>query len=362
MTISNNAILKTVFAAFLALAPLPAAAQSGAQTGAQIRLSDLKLKIDPAQTTVSGISSGAYMAGQFQVAYSGLVKAAGLVAGGPYDCAEVSTGGVATAIVALKRCMDVAMGAPDVDALVANAKAREKAKEIDPLSNMAQSKIYLFNGDGDVTVKRPVADATERFYRALGVTEASLSYVKLPKAAHAYITDGYGAACDFIPKEGEKSEYINNCQYDQAGAIVRFFYADARPPNAPAAARQPQLFNQAPFVGDTSRSGMAKTGYVYVPEACEGGMQTCRIHVAFHGCQMASNLIGDHFAVNAGYNRWADVNNIVVLYPQIDGAAKPTSNPKACWDWFGYTGYDFARKSGFQMTAVRKMIGALAGE
>lgn len=358
MTISNKAILKTAVAALLLLAPLPVAAQSAAQ----IKLSDLKLKIDPAQTTVSGISSGAYMAGQFQVAYSGLVKAAGLVAGGPYDCAEVSTGGVATAIVALKRCMDVAMGAPDVDALVANAKAREKAKEIDLLSNMAQSKIYLFNGDGDVTVKRPVADATEQFYRALGVTEANLSYVKLPKAAHAYITDGYGAACDFIPKEGEKSEYINNCQYDQAGAIVRFFYADARTPNAPAAARQPQLFNQAPFVGDTSRSGMAKTGYIYVPEACEGGQQTCRIHIAFHGCQMASNLIGDHFAVNAGYNRWADVNNIVVLYPQIDGAAKPTSNPKACWDWFGYTGYDFARKSGFQMTAVRKMIGALAGE
>ncbi|PGH56082.1 plasmid partitioning protein [Azospirillum palustre] len=358
MTISNKAILKTAFAALLVLAPLPVAAQSAAQ----IRLSDLKLKIDPAQTTVSGISSGAYMAGQFQVAYSGLVKAAGLVAGGPYDCAEVSTGGVATAIVALKRCMDVAMGASDVDALVANAKAREKAKEIDPLSNMAQAKIYLFNGDGDVTVKRPVADATDRFYRALGVAEANLSYVKLPKAAHAYITDGYGAACDFIPKEGEKSEYINNCQYDQAGAIVRFFYADAKTPNASAAARQPQLFNQAPFVGDTSRSGMAKTGYIYVPEACEGGAQTCRIHVAFHGCQMASNLIGDHFAVNAGYNRWADVNNIVVLYPQIDGAAKPTSNPKACWDWFGYTGYDFARKSGFQMTAVRKMIGALAGE
>ncbi|AWB07634.1 plasmid partitioning protein (plasmid) [Azospirillum humicireducens] len=358
MTISSQVILKSALAAFVVLAPLPAAAQSSAP----VRLADLKLKIDPAQTTVSGISSGAYMAGQFQVAYSGLVKAAGLVAGGPYACAEVSEGGIAPAVVALKRCMDVAMGAPDVDALVANAKSREKAKDIDPLSNMAQSKIYLFNGDGDVTVKRPVADATDRFYKALGVPEANVSYVKLPKAAHAYITDGYGAACDFIPKEGEKSEYINNCQYDQAGAIVRFFYADARIPNAPAAARQPQLFNQAPFVGDPSRSGMAKTGYVYVPEVCEGGQQTCRIHVAFHGCQMASNLIGDHFAVHAGYNRWADVNNIVVLYPQIDGAAKPTSNPKACWDWFGYTGYDFARKGGFQMTAVRKMIGALAGE
>ncbi|WP_372399684.1 PHB depolymerase family esterase [Azospirillum sp. HJ39] len=342
-------------AAALALLAAPAVA-------AELTLSRMALRIDPAQTTVSGISSGAYMAGQFQVAYSGLVKAAGLVAGGPYDCAEVSPGGIAPVVVALNRCMDVAMGPPDVGALVANARARERAREIDPLSNLAQSRIYLFNGDNDVTVKRPVADATEQFYKALGVTEANFAYVTLPKAAHAFITDGYGAACDFIPKKNEASDYLNDCRYDQAGAIVRFVYADARTPNAPEAARRPQLFDQRPFIGDPSRTGMAKTGYVYVPEACEGGRQICRIHVAFHGCKMASNLIGDRFAVHAGYNRWADVNNIVVLYPQIDGEAKKSSNEKACWDWFGYTGYDFARKSGFQMKAVRRMIGALAGE
>ena len=40
--------------------------------------------------TVSGISSGGYMAVQFQVAYSGIVRGAGVVAGGPYYCAEGS--------------------------------------------------------------------------------------------------------------------------------------------------------------------------------------------------------------------------------------------------------------------------------
>ncbi|MGC1518085.1 MAG: poly(3-hydroxybutyrate) depolymerase, partial [Azonexus sp.] len=34
--------------------------------------------------TVSGISAGGYMAVQFQVAYSGIVRGAGVVAGGPY--------------------------------------------------------------------------------------------------------------------------------------------------------------------------------------------------------------------------------------------------------------------------------------
>ncbi len=348
--------LSTMFST-LAVAGLLALAAPPAQS-AELSLSRLKLTIDTSQTTVSGISSGAYMAGQFQVAYSDIVKGAGIVAGGPYDCAEVSNG-LATAVVALQRCMDVLLGPPDVPALVANAQAREKAKDIDPLANLPKSRIYLFNGDNDVTVKRPVADATEQFYKALGVPDTSFTYVKLPRAAHSFVTDGYGAACDFIPKEGQKSEYINNCQYDQAGAILKFLYADIKIPNAPAAAKQPVLFDQTPYVGDPSRTGMATTGYIYVPDACTAG-QPCRLHVAFHGCQMASNLIGDHFASKTDYNRWADVNNIVVLYPQIDAKAKPTSNPKACWDWFGYTGYDFARKGGFQMVAIRKMIAALA--
>ena len=50
------------------------------------------LGADLTQTTVSGLSSGAYMAGQFQIAYSQLVIGAGIVAGGPYACAETPGG------------------------------------------------------------------------------------------------------------------------------------------------------------------------------------------------------------------------------------------------------------------------------
>ena len=49
--------------------------------------------------TVSGLSSGAYMAVQFQIAYSHLVRGAGVIAGGPYDCARGSISR------ALKNCM-----------------------------------------------------------------------------------------------------------------------------------------------------------------------------------------------------------------------------------------------------------------
>src|SRR5882724_8023369 len=42
---------------------------------------------DPKQTSVSGLSSGAYMAVQLQVAYSASIIGAGVIAGGPYYCA-----------------------------------------------------------------------------------------------------------------------------------------------------------------------------------------------------------------------------------------------------------------------------------
>jgi poly(3-hydroxybutyrate) depolymerase len=68
---------------------------------------------------------------------------------------------------------------------------------------------------------------------------------------------------------------------------------------------------------------------------------------------MNSEFIQDQFAKTAGYNEWAESNDIIVIYPQ---AAKGILNPKACWDWFGYTGLNYSTKFGTQMSALMKMI------
>lgn len=49
----------------------------------------------------------------------------------------------------------------------------------------------------------------------------------------------------------------------------------------------------------------------------------------------------------------AESNNVIVLYPATGISA---GNPKGCWDWFGYTGENYAVKSAPQMTAILKMI------
>lgn len=61
---------------------------------------------------------------------------------------------------------------------------------------------------------------------------------------------------------------------------------------------------------------MENYGFLYVPNACLS--QTCKLHVALHGCLMAARNIGDIYVRNSGYNTVADANNIIVVYPQAD--------------------------------------------
>lgn len=46
------------------------------------------LHIDINQSSVSGLSSGAYLAVQFHVAFSATMVGAGIIAGGPYYCTQ----------------------------------------------------------------------------------------------------------------------------------------------------------------------------------------------------------------------------------------------------------------------------------
>ncbi len=90
----------------------------------------------------------------------------------------------------------------------------------------------------------------------------------------------------------------------------------------------------------------------------------CKFHIAFHGClQTLANIGGlfHEYTGNAqgnvqllilGYNEWAEANDIIVLYPQ---AMSNVLNPEGCWDWWGYSGLNFATKSGPQMATVQNL-------
>lgn len=45
--------------------------------------------------------------------------------------------------------------------------------------------------------------------------------------------------------------------------------------------------------------------------------------------------IGDVYARHSGYNEVGEMNDIIILYPQVSVSAL---NLMGCWDWFAYTG------------------------
>jgi poly(3-hydroxybutyrate) depolymerase len=67
--------------------------------------------------------------------------------------------------------------------------------------------------------------------------------------------------------------------------------------------------------------------------------------------------VDDAFIKGAGYNRWAAMNRLIVLYPQV---AKSAANSRGCWDWWGYTGSEFLTREAPQIKAVRAMLERLA--
>ena len=295
-----------------------------------------QLNIDKTQTSVSGLSSGGFMAAQLHVAYSATFKkGAGIVAGGPFYCAEGSITN------ATGRCMASPAGIP-TSTLVNTTNTWAGQGSIDPVANLQSSKVYLFSGSIDSTVKTGVMDALKTYYNSF-VPAANVVYKKDIAAEHAMITDDYGSACTT-----KASPYINDCNFDLAGALLGHLYDALNPRNnAALPAGNFVEFNQSQFI---TGHGMAPTGWAYIPQACTSGTQ-CRVHVVLHGCQQNVTLVQQQYVRNTGYNRWADTNNLVMIYPQTS-----TQATNSCWDWWGYDSVNYAKKSGPQMAAIKAMV------
>jgi len=299
------------------------------------------LGVDDSGISVSGLSSGAYMAVQFQVAFSADVMGAGVVAGGPYYCAK---GRLSNALL---RCTSTSLGQPDGAALFREARRFASQGRIDGIANLADDRVYIFRGTQDKIVDPAVFAATRDFYRAAGLAADAIVLVDSIAAGHGFVTADHGVAC-----AATDSPFINDCDYDQAGAILASIYGELSPPVARLSGRILE-FDQGEFVSQPASHSMSNLGYVYIPTVCEEGDSGCRLHIVFHGCKQSRADIGDQFYRRTGYNRWADANGIVVLYPQ---AVSGSGNPNGCWDWWGYDGADYHTRNGTQVAAVKAMV------
>jgi len=307
---------------------------------------ELALKLGPIQSkfhldknliTVSGISSGGYMAHQYHIAYSDQVNGAALFASGPYNCAQ---GELETALAS---CVESAQDL-DLSLLINNVRVAEQKQAIASLGNLKDDKVMIYHGSKDVRVDRNVTRALADFYAALDVKIKTVFDVA---SGHGFPTMDFGVEC-----ENTETPHINNCQYDGAGEALSYFY--------PGLKRKSSLkgrvysFSQSEFVEPGGDNTLAETGYIYAPEDCQKGA-SCKIHIAFHGCQQNAENVGLDFVENTGYNTWAEANNILVIYPQTKSTYMPL-NPKACWDWWGYTGDDYLARNGAQLKHINNIV------
>ncbi|MEO7494812.1 MAG: poly(3-hydroxybutyrate) depolymerase [Massilia sp.] len=308
-------------------------------------------------TTVSGISSGGFMAAQLATAYSSRFKGVGVIAAGPYYCA----GTYASQSLfqnATTTCMSASIAATAADGAIslANATSFADKRLIDPVKFLAEQRVYAFSGSSDRTVKTIVVDQVEKYYQLAGAPKDHILYRK-NDAGHSIITDND----DDVECSKTDAPYINNCGFVQSQELLAHMYGkNGKPANAGVPAGQIIVFDQREFIKGTLTS-MNRNGYAYVPEYCR--TNACFVHVAFHGCEQGARIIGDQFYRGTGYNEYADTNNLIILYPQAGVSKGAPVNPKGCWDFWGYSNEEgfpaFYAKDAPQMGAIMAMVDRL---
>lgn len=328
------------------------------------------------KVTLSGLSSGGYMAAQFAVAYSASVQGVGVLAGGPYDCAQGSVREATTRCSCVTRPW-CSVPTPSVLAFQSAIRARGKAavEQIDPLDHLKEQRVWLFSGGKDQTVPAANVEAIELFYvRQMKLPPARLQHRRVAGSGHGLPVlpkpaGAVGCAVSAYP-------YLTDCPLDAAGDLLKWLYPGTVAIGRPETGRLLE-FDQRPYLAGLDYTGLADSGYLYVPNACAATDARCRLHVVFHGCRQARDsddehggTVGDLFARSAGYNAWAAGSRVVVLYPQVrpvdtgNPLVAYRYNPRGCWDFWGYTqaspfGGRQVTRAAPQMLAVRAMIAAL---
>ena len=316
---------------------------------------------DLSQTSVSGLSSGAFMTAQFHVAYSDRLVGAGIIAGGPFFCVgSYETDPEQFFEQATSTCMNPLTESvgPDGKRLFKKAQKLARANKIADLNNLKDDRVYLFSGSNDRVVKTVVVDKVKDFYQAAGLPSENIKYDKNINAGHAIIVEESRVSCS-----DTKSPFINDCDFMQSHRILGHIYGKLNPPvDSNRLSGKIIRFDQNEFI-DGKKTSMSREAYVYVPEACK--KESCKVHVAIHGCKQGATEIDDTYYTKTGYNEIADTNRIIVLYPQVEPSASIPYNPQGCWDFWGYSSADpdnpvFYTRESPQMRAIVAMLERLA--
>lgn len=280
--------------------------------------------------SVSGLGAGAFMASQMHLAFSDRISGIGIVGGGLYFCSQ---GNIEQANGPCR-----SGGRLDLQELTHEARDQAAAGQLATLNHLKGMRLWALHGSNDDTYAPDTTYAAVEFYETLADPIESRFDDQLP-VGHGLPTMFEGHQC-----ERTESPFLNACDFDGAGEMLKFLLSSDKV----AEDRATGVLHTISDPADTDRVA----AYLYAPSSCPNGH--CRLHVAFHDCQQSSREVGDRFARDAGYNRWADALGLAVVYPQA------TAND-GCWDWYGRTGANYATRDGKEIIKVAALLGQLTG-
>ncbi|GAB6025772.1 hypothetical protein CHUAL_011753 [Chamberlinius hualienensis] len=379
---------------------------------------------DARKVSVGGFSSGATFSSHLFTILSSEIMGLAMFAGAPFGCGKATQ-------PLLKSLITCAYAPLLPDNSIAIAKSLAAEGKIDPLSNMAGKPVFIFNLKEDFIVNPYNGKINENFYKSFGCDVATNFNLS---GTHGMPSINYGCPCQTIV-----SPWINNCNYNGAYESLQHIYKNLQRPNdnfqyCPSytniieylipcmGSSKLELcnsnsteidctlpgefyqYNQTEFTDD--QSCFDSNGYVYVPSNCKNNTSGCRLHVASHGCLQARQIVCEKYVKHAGYLEVGEMNNIIILFPQIvscvnfldesliganlfgchdwhtgylevaelnniiilfpqvvicvnvDLHVTPLLgvNLFGCHDWVGYTGLNYLEKDAIQMVAFRKMV------
>lgn len=325
------------------------------------RLENFATDLERDQITISGLSSGADFAVNFQVAYSSSISGSCIFAGQSYHCSSTFHRSCKTGDLRKVK---------DIMPLVNYAKSEEAKGTIDPLKDLGSARVYLYRGTKDHRYQKNYdidsVGLVQKFFAFFSKDpDSQLYFEDRVTSTHVWPTEYIGPRCGTA-----KSQAIEACGYDGAKNCLIHAHGASRM-RAPKAKGMNvshfHEFDQTPYFGE-DWPGLADEGVVYVPAVCKQKWAMCGLHVALHGCGV------DHYydlAVRSlGFNEMAEANRMIILYPRMKQNTGNAAGSKrryknsfntrlGCWDSWGDTGSDFALKKGLQMAAVWQMIEAL---
>ena len=211
-----------------------------------------------------------------------------------------------------------------------------------------------------------VVAAVGTFYAAFVAPEAIRFETTVP-AAHAMVTLAWGEPC-----EAFEEPFINDCDYDLAGAILQQMYGPLAAPDE--AGDEPAgdivAFDQAPFdPGRQDQRPRRHRAICSFPRVPGGGRplpaarRPARVRADARPASARPSSATP--ATTAGPPSTASSSSIR-RRPRSSGSLLgvdlPWPNPQGCWDWWGFTGPDYALKSAPQITAITAMIDRLTSE